>query len=447
MIRSILRHRPYQNLHWFIKRSVPVNSFLLVKSVNSTFVAQINTSARVNQNEASPVLRNSVSAENTLPSLNSDSSSLSITWPDSNPKTSEYTYLWLRDNCQCPYCVHPENHQKLHSSSDIPLDIRPKSMRLVNDSEVEIEWSLPLRGQNLSQPHISTYPLQFLKRYASLSNHLSFRSNDVKSVLWDGDMMENKVLWVPYEEFASKDDALHRTLKHLVEYGLVFLKDVPTENEKVGEVAERIGEIRHTFYGRLWDVKSVPGAKNIAYTSLNLGLHMDLMYFAEPPGLQMLHCLKNNTSGGANFFVDSFKAAQILRKEHPEDYRRLTDIPVTFHYLHEDHHMHYERPTIVERSGNIDHVNYSPPFQGPMSDPSVGKEFYAAFQRYSDIISRPELQYELTLQPGECVLFANRRVLHARRAFDAQAGERHLKGVYVDWCAVLDRFRVLRGKQ
>jgi hypothetical protein len=48
-------------------------------------------------------------------------------------------------------------------------------------------------------------------------------------------------------------------------------------DKQVEQVAGRIGPIRETFYGASWDVKSVPNAKNIAYTSLFLGFHMDLM--------------------------------------------------------------------------------------------------------------------------------------------------------------------------
>lgn len=44
-----------------------------------------------------------------------------------------------------------------------------------------------------------------------------------------------------------------------------------------------------------------------------------------------------------------------------------------------------------------------------------------------------DMRFEFTLQEGECVVFANRRVLHARRAFDTEMGERWLKGIYVDW--------------
>jgi len=41
-----------------------------------------------------------------------------------------------------------------------------------------------------------------------------------------------------------------------------------------------------------FDVKSVPSPINIAYSNVALGLHMDLMYYESPPGLQLLHCVR-----------------------------------------------------------------------------------------------------------------------------------------------------------
>jgi len=57
----------------------------------------------------------------------------------------------------------------------------------------------------------------------------------------------------------------------------LFLRNVPDSEKSVEEIAGRIGTLKDTFYGRTWDVKSKPKAKNIAYTQSFLGLHMDLL--------------------------------------------------------------------------------------------------------------------------------------------------------------------------
>lgn len=169
-----------------------------------------------------------------------------------------------------------------------------------------------------------------------------------------------------------------------------------------------------------------------------------------PPGIQLLHSLQNTVTGGASIFVDSFRAVELLKEKHPQDYEILRKTPVTFHYLNNGHHMYYKRPTIVTgepQSGPAwdSHVNYAPQFQGPMDDltPAESKQFYGAFQKFADFIEDDSLRYQLTLQPGQLVMFANRRVLHGRTSFDPTSGDRHLKGTYLNLDSLKDKLRVL----
>ena len=72
-------------------------------------------------------------------------------------------------------------------------------------------------------------------------------------------------------------------MTQLAQYGLLFVTGVPhdaTSNDacESRHLAELFGELRETFYGRLWDVINVRNSTNIAYTNLNLDLHMDLLY-------------------------------------------------------------------------------------------------------------------------------------------------------------------------
>ncbi|KAF9292538.1 hypothetical protein BGZ68_003444 [Mortierella alpina] len=353
------------------------------------------------------------------------------------PSTTLNT-IWLRDNCPCPECIHPSTRQKLHASSQIPLDIGVSSHRVLPEG-LEISWSKGLddvgdwEDPAKAKPgHTSLYPWDMiLGSYGgSPTEHRQGTRMNHKPILWDETMMKEKVLWLDYQEYMNTPEGLLKGLKHLQDYGLFFLKGVPTEDQEVATAAERIGHLRHTFYGRTWDVKSVPDAKNVAYTNLNLGLHMDLL-------------LENSVPGGTSIFMDSFKAVELLKKEHPEDYKILTTVPNTFHYRNADHHLHYNRTTIVEdRMNDALTVNYAPPFQGPLELPAEQMQgFYRALRRFAGYIERPDLQFRHTMRPGECMVFANRRVLHARTAFDPTKGKRHLKGCYVDLDMFKDKYR------
>ncbi|KAI8080145.1 uncharacterized protein B0P05DRAFT_579091 [Gilbertella persicaria] len=363
---------------------------------------------------------------------------------------STYSYLWLRDNCPCEQCLHPSSRQKLHSSADIPLDIKPVDAQIIGQ-EAQITWDQPLRQRQQESAHVSRFPLEFLKRYQSKQASQEFRFGHLKPQTWDAS--QYKLNWISYDDYMNTEEGLNTVVQRLYNTGLVFLENVPLKDEAVTQVAERIGPIQETFYGRDFDVKNVAKSINIAYTSLYLGFHMDLMYMDSPPGIQLLHSLKNSVTGGASIFVDSFRAVELLKDKYPEDYEILKKTPVTFHYLNNGHHMYYKRPTIVTNEPHSgpawdSHVNYAPQFQGPMDDlsPEDAKKFYGAFQKFADFIEQDSLRYQLTLQPGQLVMFANRRVLHGRTSFDPSSGDRHLKGTYLNLDSLKDKLRVLSAQ-
>jgi gamma-butyrobetaine dioxygenase len=203
-----------------------------------------------------------------------DGDCLHVKW-DSDA-TSAYSYLWLRDNCQCASCLHPYSRQKLHSSADIPLDIKPSAVKILGE-EAEITWNQPLRHNKAAEDsHVSRFPLDFLRLYQSDETSEKFRFNHLRPQTWNS--QEYKLDWVSYDDYMNTEEGLHTVVQRLYNRGLVFLKDVPMTDEACTQVGERIGPIQETFYGRDFDVKNVAKSINIAYTSLYLGFHMDLMY-------------------------------------------------------------------------------------------------------------------------------------------------------------------------
>lgn len=172
---------------------------------------------------------------------------------------------------------------------------------------------------------------------------------------------------------------------------------------------------------------------------------MDLCYFEAPPGLQLLHCLENNVTGGTSIFHDIFSSVERLRKLHPTAFDTLTRVPVTFHYDNDGKYFEYHRPTInVDDLNDNYHVFYSPPFQGPLraANPEDIERFYEAFSLFEEILLDKDYMYEYLMRPGDLALFANRRVLHGRDKFNHQSGSRWLKGTYIGWDEVKDRIRV-----
>jgi len=69
-----------------------------------------------------------------------------------------------------------------------------------------------------------------------------------------------------------------RAIKNnLAAAGILLLFNVPTDETAVEAIAEKLGPVKNTFYGKTWDVKDKPMAENVAYTNVFLDLHMDLL--------------------------------------------------------------------------------------------------------------------------------------------------------------------------
>ncbi|KAI9717864.1 MAG: hypothetical protein M1812_004391 [Candelaria pacifica] len=366
----------------------------------------------------------------------------------------EFNHTFLRDACSCPRCVDPSTKQKLFQTADIPGAIKPKSTHRTSEGDLRLVWNNDICGYGKN--HVSVFTREFFHDHVSRDRRIRAQHNVRPQMSWNQEVMEKKVKWVSYDAYMSNDKDLHDALEHLSAYGLVFLQGVPDSEQAVEQLGTRIGSLRDTFYGRTWDVKSVPNAKNVAYTNQYLGLHMDLLYMAQPPGLQLLHCLRSSCTGGNSIFSDSFRAARSLTSH---ELRSLSSFPVTYQYQNAGEHYHFTRPTVEWQADShgrqwpIANINWSPPFQAPFEMGWSGsREESTAFSRYlkaakafSTAVEAPESLFELRLEPGQCVIFNNRRVLHARRAFDIGSGERWLKGAYVDSDAFLSRLRVLRG--
>lgn len=221
----------------------------------------------------------------------------------------------------------------------------------------------------------------------------------------------------------------------------------------------------------MFHVKSVQDAKNIAYTSEPLGPHQDLAYYESKPGLQLLQCLSDNgVEGGESVLVDAMAAAEEFRKIAPEHFDTLIKCPATFVKQREEADMIFRRPHIVsDDNGDVVSVNWSPPFEGPLSvKPQLVEPYYRAYAAFERMLDnslpkededddmQPELamalreyaeQYtwERRLEAGEILVFNNLRMLHGRRgfAFRGDSGGRHLLGCYTNIDDTLNRYRVL----
>ena len=193
--------------------------------------------------------------------------------------------------------------------------------------------------------------------------------------------------------------------------------------------------------------------------------------------------------GGNSYFVDAFKVAEDLEQSHPAETVSLKNNKLLFEYKNDGHHMSQRRAVLSsERHATDRDVAWSPPFQGvrpsfpqyqetaptgarsaltPSSYAlqSLRREtaWLKAMRLWEERLDDEKYRYEFKMEEGDLVLFDNRRVLHARRAFrdwtpkerqeqhlpDPIKGEpsRWLKGCYIDGDVVWDRLSVMYNER
>eukprot|EP00123_Amoebidium_parasiticum_P015601 comp23057_c0_seq1/m.36927 comp23057_c0_seq1/g.36927 ORF comp23057_c0_seq1/g.36927 comp23057_c0_seq1/m.36927 type:complete len:456 (-) comp23057_c0_seq1:498-1865(-) len=367
-----------------------------------------------------------------------DGKILHVAWQDGH--VSKYHTTWLRDNCTCPNCCHPESKQKLVCVADLPEVCQPAHEPMVDDSAVTIEWA-----EN-GHTHVSQYNLHWLRSHCrSLRVGLHDERRAGKQMLWNGSLKAD-IPDVQFADFTSSDKALHRSLESLHRLGFFFVRNMPDKLGNVRKVAERMGPLRNTFYGMTWEVEYTPNPSNIASSSLALPLHQDLRYFENPPGVQLLHCLRA-APGGVTQLVDGFHVATQLRAKEPEAFDILSRVPVTYHYRTATQHRRFKHKIItLHDDGSLDKLHYSPPWEGSLDAPvELMTDFYRAYRLFTKMCRDPAAELAVRMDPGDCVVFDNHRVLHARTQFDERY-PRLLQGCYVDTCDFTSQLAVLREK-
>ncbi|KAI3317192.1 Clavaminate synthase-like protein [Xylariaceae sp. AK1471] len=334
---------------------------------------------------------------------------------------------WLRDSCCCHKCVDSSSGQKRFASSDVPDELPIRTLAIAEDGSLQVHWEKDFFTHDT---HISEYPHNLWHKAV----HKRYVGAILAPKLWNRDIMKQLSPIIPYQAFMAGNSEYRQAMTTLSEYGLIFLRDVPFSEDAVTEIVEKIGVLQNTFYGRTWDVRSKPNAENVAYTNSFLGLHQDLLYMRNAPRIQLLHCLKNTCLGGESLFSDGYHVAEQFRQQFAGMVKPLNERKVVYHYNKSGNI--YRRPrAVLSKLG----VYWSPPFQSPVQSDSMtneGMDNYAqwlkAARKMQQLLEDEVNMYEYKMQPGECVIFDNRRILHGRRQFDTSSGERWLKGAYVE---------------
>ena len=366
-----------------------------------------------------------------------------------SPSAFGFPAVWLRHNCPCPDCRDPVTGQRLVEIT--PLSNGPLAT-VTGESDDSIEVTFTPDG------HRSVFSRAWLAASAldgDVDGDADARTEDGKA-LWRA----ASVGAVPAADWAAYrvDDSVRLSLLDAVaRSGAGLLRGVPAAAGMVTAVAETFGFVGETNYGRIFDVRVVADPANLAFTSRAIEPHTDNPYRDPVSTLQLLHCLRDASSGGDTVLVDGFAAAAALRAADPLSFGVLTSTPVRFAYVDKAASLTACQPLIaLSTRGRIDCVRLNNRSMQPVRLPyGEAAAFYAAYRAWAAIVARPEFALGLRLAPGDCLVFDNTRILHARTAFapapspsaSPGSGERHLQGCYADLDGLLSTLAVLRRPQ
>ena len=342
--------------------------------------------------------------------------------------------LWLRERCKDAASIDMRTQQRLQDPSDFDPDLKLVAVT---------QPSAGIYRVRFSDGHEASFAAEEILAEAALAHG----DHDCPAPrLWDGTLAQlPRVRWDPEPGEAE----LASWLEPFLTLGFVIFEGVPSEPGMVLKVGAMFGFTRETNFGALFNVRSTPNANDLAYTSLPLDPHTDNPYRAPVPGIQLLHCLVNETSGGLSTLVDGFAVAQALRESHPEAFRILTSTAVRFKYVDVDAELTASAPPIeLDVSGALKAIHFSPRLDFvPLSEREQLEAYYRARRLFDHRLRAPDFQIRFLLKSGDLVMFDNCRLLHGRTGFDPSEGQRHLQGCYIDIDGPRSLYRVLRRRR
>ncbi len=363
-----------------------------------------------------------------------------VTW--SNGRKSRFHFVWLRQQYFHPATGRPDQgpDDPLRIPDD-PLTLQAETCGIENGSLV-VRWA--------NDNALTSHDVQWLWRNAYDRETRLERKTRLKT--WTG-REASAFPWYDWQTVLDDESALFEMQKAVRDYGFVRLSGAPADDNEVVRLASKFGVLRNTDFGAVADIVSRPPEKAGRYVNLGAGgyvrlaPHTDEGWRYAPPGVVFHLSLESSAaSGGESQLCDGFLAAQRLRSSDPEAFDFLSRVPMRFAAERNERERYYAmgRMIVTDQDGDIIGVKYSDRTLGVQClDEELIEPGYRALRAFAIELYADDLVYSRKLQSGECHVFDNHRVLHARSAFDPSSGPRRLQNCSVDREEFHNSFRML----
>ncbi len=247
----------------------------------------------------------------------------------------------------------------------------------------------------------------------------------------------------------------HDLLEAVTSYGAAMVTGVPTDAAGSAALAQHLGPVRETDFGRFFDIVTEPDVWEMSQSDEALDPHTDDPYRYTPSGMSILHCVASAGRGGESVLVDGFEVAASIRDEQPEHFELLSSLRVPWIRFRADGvdqgaavDLRADAPVIkVDPAGEVTGIRFHERSLGTLPagpDADLAERWYRSLIDFVQRVRSPEFQWRHRLEAGEAIVFDNQRVLHGRTGFEGDAGRRHLRLCTVDRELVHSRLRLLR---
>jgi trimethyllysine dioxygenase len=345
---------------------------------------------------------------------------LVLRWRDGGE--SSFPWFWLRDHGQDPDSLDPATLQRRVDTFAIDEAICGAGSTVLDDGRaLAVAWP--------DGAGDSRYSADFLAAMAGVAPDREGPRPGGAPQLWSARSPMPALAHVPYGTLED-GDGFRTSLERLQRYGYAVIEGVPTDEDSARRLFGRFGYIRETIFGGLWSLSAeLHDHDDTAYSTQYLEPHTDATYSHDAPGLQCFLCQVFDGRGGESVLVDGFALAEEMRREAPELFRVLCEVPVPGRYVEPGVHLRTERPAIrLGQDGELLQVSFNNYDRAPfLMEPERMKAFYRAYKDFHARIVARDNWLEIPLRPGMALIFDNWRLLHGRLGY---SGKRVFCGCY-----------------
>ncbi len=342
------------------------------------------------------------------------SNSLSVKFK--NNYEENFPNIWLRDHAKDKENWDKRSHQRKTFTASLDISVQIKEVKIKDDgSYLEILWSDMKNSVNYSSEYL-------------FKNILSKNNKNYDLQLWKKQNIDEDI-YFNFKNILS-DEGFKLFLQKLYNLGFCVITDCETNLKSVEILAKKIGYIRQSIFGGLWEFESNQDMADSAYTQEELRPHTDSTYSNDAPGLQLLLCCDYKAKGGESIMVDGFKIAQVIKNNDKDLFDIMSKIEVPGKYVGDGVILEAKRPIFRLDNNELIQVSFNNYDRTEFRiDEPLTVKFYEAIKQFDNLANSKEFQWKHILKPGELLIFNNWRILHGRGSFN---GKRKMAGCYIN---------------